>query len=89
MTIQSSGLLGRIGWTTYLAGMVIYFVSWIPWLEGFESERIMLLLGPYLTPMLVFVGIATLGRLWIYACIAVGFVAVHASQGLVRAGVWS
>jgi len=39
------------------------------------------------TPMLVFARIAVLGRSLIYASIAVGFVAVHASLGFVRAGI--
>jgi len=44
---------------------VAYFASWIPWLKGLESDEIVPLLGPYLTPMLVFVGVATLGRSWL------------------------
>ena len=87
LTIQSRGSLGRVGWAVYLAGIVAYFASWIPWLEGYESDAITLLLGPYLTPMLVFAGIATLSRSWMYALTAVVFVAVHAGLGLVRAGI--
>ena len=88
MTIDSRGLPGHLGWATYLAGLAIYFASWIPWLNGSKLDAVLLLLAPYVSPLVVFVGLATLCRSWPYACVAVGFVAAHAGLGLMQAGIY-
>ena len=88
LKIQSHGSVGHLGWAIYLVGSVVYFASWLPWLRGVESEEIVLLLAPYLTPMLVFTGIAILCRSRTYACVAFAFVGIHVSLGLIRAGIY-
>ncbi len=86
LTISSRGWIGRVGWATYLVGLVVYVTNWSSWFEGMDSSSITFLLGPYLTPMAVFFGVAALCRSWLYAGLIVGFVAVHAILGLIRLG---
>lgn len=83
LTFRSDELSGYVGWTTYRVGLVLYFVCWVPWLEGSEPDSIALQLGPYVTPLLVFAGIAILCRSRLYILISTAFVALHASLGLV------
>lgn len=81
------GRRAAVGWGVYLLGLGVYGVTWIPWLAGTELESLVALLGPAITPLVVFVGIAVLTRSRAYALGGLAFVVVHAAQVATRAGV--
>jgi hypothetical protein len=73
------------GLVIYIFGTLIYFTSWLPFVytpHSKWSNSSIGLLAPRLTPLLVFLGIAMLGRSWIYLLIAATFTALHIWHGL-------
>jgi hypothetical protein len=86
LTVQPSERVRSAAWMTYSVGLLVYFVSWLPWLRGAEEGSTLLLLGPYVTPLIAFAGIATLCRSRAYAVASIAFVLVHAVLGLARGG---
>jgi hypothetical protein len=77
--------LTKAGLITYILGSLAYFGSWLPLLlaRGSNwSNHLAGLLAPRLTPYLSFLGLALLGRSWLYGVIAAVFVFLHTWHGL-------
>jgi len=87
LSIRANVRTRRPGALLYVGGLLIYFASWVPWLEGVELQSVMFLVGPYATPLLVFAGIALLCRSPGYIAVSTIFVLVHVIGGLFRGGV--
>jgi hypothetical protein len=80
---QSS--LVKAGLIIYIAGMVIYFASWMPLLlapDSAWSNSSSGWLAPRLTPFLCFLGIAMIGQSWQYAVISILFIFFHTWHGV-------
>lgn len=82
--IAASGSTRNRGGAIYLAGLLIYFWSWLPWLKGRERRNLVVLLGPYSTPLIIFGGIAVLCASWPYFALATAFVGAHVWAGLLK-----
>ena len=87
LSLRAEGPARTRGGALYLSGLIIYFASWIPWLQGVELQSVLFLVGPYSTPMLVFAGIAALCRSRSYIAASTVFVLVHVYGGLIKGGV--
>jgi len=77
--------LSKIGLALYIAGTLIYFVSWLPLLlspHSSWSTSAAGLLAPRLTPLLPFLGIAMIGHNWIYGIISILFIFLHTWHGI-------
>ena len=84
--IHTAGTTYTTGLTLYVVGCVTYFLSWIPhlWVQRFNalrSKSIVILLGPFFTPLLFLMGIAFIGRSTLYALLSLLFIAVHTIHG--------
>jgi hypothetical protein len=86
LRLEYRGRRGAAGLLLYGLGLVVYALTWIPWLSGSEQVSLPLLLGPAVTPLMVFAGIAVLGRSAPYAIVAAGFTLIHAVHVAVQAG---
>lgn len=83
--LQLRESVSKIGWVVYVAGTLIYFVSWLPLLffsDSAWSNSPLGLLAPALTPLLSFLGIALIGQSWSYGIFAAAFIAVHTWHGI-------
>jgi hypothetical protein len=87
LSIRADVQTRRPGAVLYLGGLLIYFASWVPWLEGVELQSVIYLIGPYATPLLVFAGIALLCRSPGYIAASTTFVLVHVIGGLFKGGI--
>jgi hypothetical protein len=87
LSLRANGRTRRPGAVLYMAGLLIYFVSWVPWLQGVELQSVPFLVGPYATPLLVFGGIALLCRSPGYFAASAAFALVHVSGGLLKGGI--
>lgn len=77
--------VGRIGLMVYVISTLIYFASWLPLLltpGSTWSSSIAGLLAPRLTPFLCFLGIAMIGRSWLYGSLAAIFTLLHTWHGI-------
>ena len=77
--------MSPLGIGLYVVGTLIYFASWLPLLfapSSTWSTSTLGLLGPYVTPLLGFFGIALIGHSWSYGLIALLFIVAHAIHGL-------
>lgn len=85
LAFQVKDRLGKTGLAIYLAGLLIYFASWIPlvWTSqsGWSQSAVILLL-PRITPLLAFVGIALIGHSLFYAFASVLFIILHTIHGI-------
>ena len=86
LRLEYRGRRGVAGLLLYVLGLAVYALTWIPWLRGSEQVSLPLLLGPAVTPLMVFTGIAVLARSAAYAIVAAGFTLVHAVHVAVQAG---
>jgi hypothetical protein len=76
---------GKTGLTIYLAGTLVYFVSWMPLIcapQAVWSQSTPGLLAPRITPFLPFLGIALIGHSLPYAAISILFVTLHTLHGI-------
>lgn|GEM_PF-2962817 len=87
LRLEYRGTRGCCGWLLYGLGLLTYTLTWIPWLRGVEQEHLLLLLGPTVSPLVLFAGIAVLGRSAAYGLVAAGFTLVHALRVAVQSGV--
>jgi hypothetical protein len=87
MSVTKDELRRKRGALLYSAGLLIYFLTWIPWLQGRELDHVALLLGPYWAPLLVLGGIAVLCSSRAYFGLSVAFVGVHVWAGLITSGI--
>ncbi len=87
LSLRADGPARTRGVVLYLSGLLIYFGSWGPWLQGIELRSVAFLLGPYVTPLIVFSGISVLCRSPKYLMAATAFALVHVYGGLLKAGI--
>ena len=85
LAFQVKDRLGKTGLAIYLAGLLIYFASWIPlvWTSqsGWSQSAVILLL-PRVSPLLAFVGIAMIGHSLFYVFASVLFIILHTIHGI-------
>ena len=83
LALQVKDGLGKTGLAIYLAGLLIYFASWIPLFWTPQSGwDMMILLLPRVTPLLAFMGIALIGHSRFYAFASVLFILLHTIHGI-------
>jgi hypothetical protein len=85
LPLQGSQRSSRFGIALYLVGTTIYFASWLPLMlapAAAWSTSTLGLLAPYVTPLLVFLGITLIANSWIYGLAALAFIAVHTLHAL-------
>ena len=87
LRLEYRGRRGAAGLLLYGLGLVVYALTWIPWLSGSEQVSLPLPLGPAVTPLMVFAGIAVLGRSVAYAIVAASFTLIYAVHVALQAGV--
>ncbi len=83
--LQVREFLSKVGLTIYIAGTLVYFASWLLLLfapSSAWSNSVLGLLAPRLTPFLPFLGIALIGRSWLYSVLGAGFVLLHTWHGI-------
>jgi hypothetical protein len=85
LRLEYRGRRGVVGLLLYGFGLVVYALTWIPWLFDSEQVSLLLLLGPAVTPLMVFTGIAVLARSPAYGVVAVAFTLIHAVHAAVQA----
>lgn len=76
----------RVGLWVFGVGAVIYCASWLPLVyapDSYWSRSWIGALSPAFTPILWLLGIALVGRSWLYAIGSVLFVAVHVLHNLI------
>ncbi|MEA3439632.1 MAG: hypothetical protein U9R58_05055 [Chloroflexota bacterium] len=76
----------RIGFAVYLIGMILYVGSWIPFLISPDfawCSTTVGILAPYLTPLIIFVGIGMIGGSTLYIIIATAFTVFHTMHGII------
>lgn len=85
LPLQTQGSLSKTGWIFYLAGILIYFASWIPLMmapySGW-SQSAAGLLAPRITPFLPFLGIALIGHSMPYVFVSALFIILHTWHGM-------
>lgn len=89
LTMRLYGVAGRCGLALLLVGYALYFASWLPhlyWPSGAIALSYVGFLAPYATPLVLFVGIALIGRSWLYGIGTAIFVGAHVAHGLVVFG---
>ncbi len=77
--IQKTGLI------LYLFGTLLYFASWLPLMlapSSTWSNHSIGLFAPRITPLLPFIGIALIGRSWLYTIIVIAFILLHNLHGI-------
>lgn len=85
LPLQLKDIISKAGLWIYIAGTLIYFVSWLPFLfapQSVWSNSAAGLLAPRLTPYLSFLGVAIIGQSWLYAVIAGLFIILHTWHGV-------
>jgi len=85
LPLQANSAASRVGSLVYVLGLLVYCGSWIPLLRRPDakwSQSATGLLAPYLTPLLIFAGIALIGNSELYLLLSVFFVAVHTLHGV-------
>lgn len=78
------GSLAQLGSTLWLGGSIFFFASWLPILSypGLSWSGIRVgVLAPYVTPLLVFLGVAILGSSQIYLVVSLAFTVLHGLHG--------
>lgn len=73
------------GMILYVVGTLVYFISWLPLILAPKptwSNTTNGLLAPRITPLFAFLGIALIGRSWLYGLLAVLFIALHLWHGI-------
>jgi hypothetical protein len=83
--LQLKEPLSKSGLAVYIIGTLIYFASWLPLLfapDSAWSNSNPGLLAPRLTPLLCFLGIATIGGSWPYGALAAAFITLHTWHGI-------
>ena len=83
LAFQVKDRLGKTGLAIYLAGLLIYFASWIPlvWTPQSGWDAVILLL-PRVSPLLAFLGIAMVGHSRFYAFASILFITLHTIHGI-------
>lgn len=85
LPLRWNDALSKTGLAIYLAGILIYFATWLPLLlapDSAWSNSPAGLLAPWLTPFLPFLGIAMVGHSLPYGVIAIGFIFFHTWHGV-------
>jgi len=85
LPLRVQDTVSKIGMATYLIGMTLYFITWIPliWMpDSIWSQSAAGLLAPRLTPLLPFLGIALIGLSAPYAVISALFIILHTWHGI-------
>jgi hypothetical protein len=85
LPLQLKDTLSKAGFAVYIAGTLIYFASWLPFLlapGSAWSNSTPGLLAPRLTPFLSFLGIAIIASSWPYGVLAGVFVLLHTWHGI-------
>jgi len=83
--LQVKDIWSKAGLAVYIAGTLVYFVSWLPLIlapGSAWSTSPAGLLAPRLTPILSFLGIALIGGSWPYGLVATVFIFFHTWHGL-------
>lgn len=83
--LKQISIMDKFGLWLYIIGTLIYFTSWLPILIAPQSawcNSTAGLLAPRITPFFSFLGVALIGENWIYAAIAVLFLALHTWHGV-------
>ena len=77
--------MSRVAIFVLVIGYLVYFATWVPHLWYAESalaQRPLVILGPAIAPLVVFLAIAALTQSWLYAVIATSFIAAHLAHNL-------
>jgi hypothetical protein len=77
--------LSKIGLVIYLAGLLIYFATWVPLIlmpDAVWSQSAVGLLAPRITPFLPFLGIALISHSLAYGVISAIFILLHTWHGI-------
>jgi hypothetical protein len=85
LPMRWDGRWGRFGLALYGSGTLAYFASWLPLMlatESLWSRSVPGLLAPRVLPWIALLGIAAIGRSWIYALVATAFAAFHLWHGV-------
>ncbi len=80
LTLKWDTLQRKIGWGLYIAGILVYFASWIPLMVYPDSAWSNSLIGftaPAFTPLIWLAGIGLMGGWRPYLGLSVVFVGVH------------
>jgi hypothetical protein len=85
LRLEYRGCRGVVGLLLYGLGLVVSALTWIPWLFDAEQVSLLLLLGPAVTPLMAFAGIAVLARSPAYGIVAAAFTLIHAVHVAVQA----
>ena len=82
--LQLRDQLSRTGLVVYILGTLIYFASWVPLMLSplsLWSQSAIGALAPFVTPIIVFTGIALIGHSWGYGLISLLFIVLHTLHG--------
>jgi hypothetical protein len=85
LPLRVQDTVSKTGMATYLIGMTLYFITWIPLIwtpDSIWSQSAVGLLAPRLTPLLPFLGIALIGHSAPYAMISALFILFHTWHGI-------
>ena len=83
--LQLQDTMSRTGLNVYIIGMLVYFASWLPLIlapQSTWSQSSTGVLAPFITPLLVFGGIAMIGPSLLYGVISVLFIILHTRHGI-------
>ena len=72
-----------VGLTLYIAGLVIYFASWLLLVyapAGLLESQSWLYWGPAITPLIFLLGIALMAESWLYAAVSTLFIFFHVAE---------
>ena len=84
LRLEYRGRCGVVGLLLYGIGLVVYALTWVPWFLDPGQVSRLLLLGPAVTPLMVFAGIAVLARSTAYGIVAAAFKLIHAVHAAVQ-----
>ena len=74
----------KLGLIVYISGTLVYFASWLPLIlapRSAWSNSTIGLIAPRLTPLLAVLGIAFIGKSWLYGILSVIFIILHIIHG--------
>jgi len=79
------------GFTIYLIGTIIYFLSWLPLIYFQEKKwttNVFVVLAPFFTPLIWLVGIGIIGNSIGFIVVSILFILVHILHGLKSFGFY-
>jgi len=90
LAMKLNGQTARAGLFLLVVGYLFYFGSWITHLyfpESGVARSLAVIVAPYVTPLMIFLGVALIARSALYAVVSVLFAGVHVAHGLYSFGI--